>query len=439
MNVNDSKSKNNIIEKIYIKGKIKLSSPTLVACGDNEIADMQCIRDWTGNLIIPATSIAGVIRHYILDPLKKGTDIHSQLIKTWGSSDEDSHQSSFVFYDSLAITDVETTIRDGVELCPTSKTTIDKSKYDYEVILPQAIFSFRMEVNIRESDNAKIIKDTLNYIIIEMQAGNVNLGAKTSRGFGKFFLQDAELLSFNLDCPDDLEKWVDFQWDSDWRDSQRDFHTDLSYFFNPKKKKYDIEFSIPDSLLIRSINPDPAGHDVESLKCQGKAIISGTSWNGAFRHALIKAGYELACRGKMQKCINSLFGYVEKDTKKAKKSRISFNESYITEEISLTTLSNHNKVDRFTGGVVNGALFDEIPVYGGRVNLHVEIDDPKPFEEGLLLLALKELQNGIQTLGGNSNIGRGRLELRSLGFDSQTEKECFQALKYELTRRDDNE
>ena len=69
-----------------------------------------------------------------------------------------------------------------------------------------------------------------------------------------------------------------------------------------------------------------------------------------------------------------------------------------------------NKVDRFTGGVVDGALFDEKPVYGGKVNLNMEIKNAKDYEKGMVILALKELQNGIQTVGGGSNIGRGRLE-----------------------------
>ena len=65
------------------------------------------------------------------------------------------------------------------------------------------------------------------------------------------------------------------------------------------------------------------------------------------------------------------------------------------------------RIDRFTGGVVDGGLFDEEPVYGGRTRLRLEIRSPEPGETGLLLLLLKDLLTSDLVLGGTGSVGRG--------------------------------
>lgn len=107
-------------------------------------------------------------------------------------------------------------------------------------------------------------------------------------------------------------------------------------------------------------------------------------------------------------------------------------------------------MDRFTGGVVDSALFSEKPVYGGTVTLNVSIKKPtaahhrgtminkEKAEIGLLLLALKDIGCGIQPLGGDANIGRGILKLEKPGDMTingkpytDREDQCFRGvLKY---------
>ena len=67
------------------------------------------------------------------------------------------------------------------------------------------------------------------------------------------------------------------------------------------------------------------------------------------------------------------------------------------------------KIDRFTGGVVDGALFDEEPIYGGQLKVAMELRSPKEGEAGLLLLVLKDLLTGDLPVGGTSAVGRGVL------------------------------
>src|SRR5262249_55381721 len=88
------------------------------------------------------------------------------------------------------------------------------------------------------------------------------------------------------------------------------------------------------------------------------------------------------------------------------------------------------RADRFTGGVVDGALFEEEPNYRGRARLRLELRQPGPGELGLVLLVLKDLLLGDLPLGGAGSVGRGvvsgRAEVRVPGqeqpyvFDPRT-------------------
>ena len=72
-------------------------------------------------------------------------------------------------------------------------------------------------------------------------------------------------------------------------------------------------------------------------------------------------------------------------------------------------------VDRFTGGTVQGALYEEIPWIGGEIILPIRwrknglnLTDDEIC--GLLLWAGKDLQAGILAVGGETSVGRGIFE-----------------------------
>jgi CRISPR/Cas system CSM-associated protein Csm3 (group 7 of RAMP superfamily) len=76
-------------------------------------------------------------------------------------------------------------------------------------------------------------------------------------------------------------------------------------------------------------------------------------------------------------------------------------------------VQNRVAIDRFTGGAYETALFSEQPIFGGpdsRLTIRLRIINPKDYEIGLLLLLLKDLWTGDLALGGESSVGRGRLQ-----------------------------
>ena len=90
-----------------------------------------------------------------------------------------------------------------------------------------------------------------------------------------------------------------------------------------------------------------------------------------------------------------------------------FDKSFIQEE------QPRIRVDRFTGGAMNGALFQDHPVRKGKGKqlvfpLRMTVKDCSDSEAGLVLLLVKDLMTGQITLGANRTIGYGRIKGNSV-------------------------
>ncbi|WP_269849662.1 RAMP superfamily CRISPR-associated protein [Methanosarcina horonobensis] len=56
-----------VVGKTIVKGKLKLLSPLLLGSGNDDLADIEVMKDSKGNPFIPGTSLAGALRHYFED------------------------------------------------------------------------------------------------------------------------------------------------------------------------------------------------------------------------------------------------------------------------------------------------------------------------------------------------------------------------------------
>jgi CRISPR/Cas system CSM-associated protein Csm3 (group 7 of RAMP superfamily) len=109
----------------------------------------------------------------------------------------------------------------------------------------------------------------------------------------------------------------------------------------------------------------------------------------------------------------------QKEEDKPTGSRLIVHETVIKKGI-VDRVQNRVKLDRFTGGAYPQALFNQQPLFAKatsptRVKIQLELrktPDAHHFdaEVGLLLLVLKVLWTGDLPLGGESSIGRGRLQ-----------------------------
>jgi hypothetical protein len=115
---------------------------------------------------------------------------------------------------------------------------------------------------------------------------------------------------------------------------------------------------------------------------------------------------------KAEDFVNGMFGpsEIKADEKHAKACRVSVKETAVEKSTQLVV--TRVKIDRFTGGAYESALFSEQPEIGKpnaqSVTLDLTLRNPQDAELGLLLL--KDLWTGDLPIGGESSVGRGSLK-----------------------------
>ncbi|HNV06720.1 MAG TPA: RAMP superfamily CRISPR-associated protein, partial [Petrotogaceae bacterium] len=227
---------------------------------------------------------------------------------------------------------------------------------------------------------------------------------KTSRGFGKIKAKTAPtIIVLDMSKKQDIETWINFDWNTFTSNTKLDnLGTAVQH---EQYITIQTELLIEKTLMIRSYAQDPNEEsDYRHITEEGKGIIPGTSWAGAFRHHIAKLLLDLNATD-YEKIIEELFGYVDEKTKTARRSSIIFEESKITQAKSL--YMTRVKIDRFTSGAYDSALFNEIPNIGGETKLTIKVRKDKEKYIGLIIMAIQDLKSGIMSLGGETSIGRG--------------------------------
>lgn len=71
-------------------------------------------------------------------------------------------------------------------------------------------------------------------------------------------------------------------------------------------------------------------------------------------------------------------------------------------------------IDRFTGGAKHGAKFDALPLYDPVFRPALLLWNPRPWELAALAFALRDLHDGLMTVGAHGSKGFGRAEVRGV-------------------------
>jgi len=396
-----------IIKRIYIKTTAVLESPAIITAGEDFNTDKDINIDKKGNALIQGTAIAGIFRQYLAGE-RQIKDEPQELKELFGNDHNKTTDSTLsnIYISDAYITTPKVGKRDGVKLELFSKIALDKSKYDYEILYPGQEFEIKIEVIIREKHQKyeQAFKNYLAQILDGLMNSKITIGAKTSRGFGKIKVKTAPTITaLDMTKKQDVETWINFDWNTFKP------NTTLQNLGTPIQNDQYItiktDLLIEKTLMIRSYAQDPNEEsDYKHITEEGKGIIPGTSWAGAFRHHIAKLLLDLNATD-YEKIIEELFGYVDEKTKTARRSSIIFEESKITQAKSL--YMTRVKIDRFTSGAYDSALFNEIPNIGGETKLTIKVRKDKEKYIGLIIMGIQDLKSGIMSLGGETSIGRG--------------------------------
>lgn len=403
---------NNISKKILYYINISCKTPICVANGNDGETDNDVLRDYNGNPFVSGSTLAGAFRDYF------GYMKYEDCIFGYSASDGINGRMSQLFISDLRFNteSIKVHVRNGVELSD-SKTAITGHKFDYEVVDSGVNGQFIMELIIRDGDkdSEEEKKKQIYRILNGLESGEIRLGTKKNRGFGRLVIKKISVKEFTKDNILDYRDAYNQNIYSKLEDSKDEIigHTSLDKYI-----KICVPLKLEGGISIREYSAIKGLPDFIHIKANNTPVIPGTGIAGAIRHRIKSILDELEIKNS-DKILNKCFGYV--DGNKAHISNIIFDESKIEKAHDLQVV--RNAISRFECATKDGALYKELASFEGTTEINIMVKrnikwsdnqdkdncDITNLAVGLLLLAIKDIQNGYLPVGGQTAIGRGIL------------------------------
>ena len=391
-------------KRTYYRLPLVLESALSIGGAYSFDTDADVIVDSRNMPFIPASSIAGVLRHASAEETAR---------KLFGSLDGD--DTVVRVFDACAEEGAAISVRDNVALEEDDKVAKQGAKFDRQVVDKGARFTAYLEL-VGETEGIDAEAE-IESLIAKLNHGQIKLGSKTTRGLGYVALENGtfEKVTFGTN---DVDAWLDFDMfeDACWANAKKIPVGKLTY----EGARFTLKLAVKGALSIREYTtelPDePAGEITApdykqlSLGATGNPLIPGSSWAGAFRAQYRKL------TGKSDREIGDLFGTVDD---KAARSKISFTESEVTDGSWKKPWKKitRNSIDRYTGGTIDGALFTELTHYGGETTLTIDIDEPKAEWLTVIIACIADLNNGYMAVGGLTSVGHGLFEVKDASLE----------------------
>ena len=376
-------------KKIYYRYRFETLSALSLGGADSLETDSDVAVDGLGRPFVPASSLAGVFRSTL-----------SERDAVLLLGDLEGNQSRVRIYDAVLSGDANVSVRDNVRLEKDAKIAARGGKFDYQVVDAGAQFTGILEVcdASGELDSAGYIKRFFELL----NSGMLRIGAKKTRGLGRVSFPSGAVERVSFGC-DQVDAWLAFDAfdEESWENAEVVRLDDAA----PQGLLITLDLSVKGALSIRQYTTEAFGPEASpdyrqlALASSGEPLIPGTTWAGAFRSAY----------RKVSPCSESdLFGSIEG---RASLSRIVFSESIVKggEWKQIT----RNAIDRYTGGVIDGALFTELTHFGGSTTLELYVDKPRAEWIAPLVSLVADLHNGFLSVGGLTAVGHGLFSINS--------------------------
>lgn len=451
--------------------RVTVESVTPLALGSGEadgVLDSLVARDVNGLPYLPGTSIAGVLRHMEgvgQNPEENRITPEDNL---WGyQSRKVCHGSELIFSEGRMVGKDGKPV-DGLQKISANdefygqfmtdlpvrqharighRGTVDGSgKYDNQVVFAGARFTFEVEIVATDEVGA----DKLKGILANVGSDVFRIGGGTRKGYGQMKVIRAQYKSYDLNVESQRKAYLSHSArlsdDFDGADITKDLKKETEGW-----KSYTLTLKANDFFLFGSgLADDEADMTPVSEKViawegdkpsvttsRKRTLIPAASVKGALAHrtafyynkktqAFADQEPDLTKHiGAYNEAVKALFGYqspeAEDDEKKGKLHRgnVLISDVFL-EKVADTKILNHVKIDRFTGGAVDSALFSEKVSRGKDKEIKIELSvDTKALKERTetdkaasdvvwaFNAAIKDLLSGRLPLGGGVNRGNG--------------------------------
>lgn len=423
--------------------------------GSDILTDAPVAKDVNGLPYIPATSIAGVLRHAMGYADKDKDNSFGYL-----DNGDSGHGSDIIFTDAVMV-GKEGKALDGIQNIEwkdefyrvfqdlpirqhvriTEKGTAENNgKFDNEVVYKGTRFVFEIEL-VSEKDDKEHIEKAIGHL----RYSTLRIGGGTRKGYGKLSIVDCRQASLDLSNPEGLEKYLNKSsslaedWDGftekpdiksignpDWTHYQLKLRTLDFFMFGSGMGDSDAD-NVYVSELIVSWGSDDKPYIDKDKECkpQKRVLIPGSSVKGAIAHRTayhynkIKGNFAENYKdkekreeitGSNNKAVAEIFGKADGD--KFTRGRILIDDVIKGQAEPKSKPFFHNKIDQFTGGTMDGALFQEKVIYDKDTEYTFDIyvensaladDDIKK----AFVQSLRDICTGLLPLGGITNRGNG--------------------------------
>ena len=164
-------------------------------------------------------SIAGALRNYLRE-CEYGYGIEEQkndrATTLFGGTrrDPDGEQSPLIIHDAISLDIPTVELRDGVEIDSTTGTAKKGQKYDLELLAAGTEFPLSFELLVEKGKQEAEQQKLVNCLALALQGlekGEISLGMKKRRGFGRCHVQEWQVWKFNLEDEIDRTAWLNFE------------------------------------------------------------------------------------------------------------------------------------------------------------------------------------------------------------------------------------
>lgn len=390
---------------------IEAKTPLKVGGGKNDLfLDAPAQRDFNGLPMILGTLVAGILRRAFED--NAGKDAVNKIFGTRreekGRSEKESEDENLNLIGSRLIVSNALLVDENGKVCEqllsgkseflrlfdilpirdhvaigANGAAKDAGKFDEEVVFKGTRFKFSLELDGSKEE----FEEILNLLCDP----TLRLGSGSSKGFGLLGILEIKWGEFEL-----------YEYTSSLNDNPHglsDF--DLKGEINEKFIKYELKISPDDFFVFGSgfgdneADQTPALESVIDYKTgklsKQKILIPASSVKGALSHRtafyfnkINKQFSEKAKVGNENQAVREIFGYEKSKTENGAKGKILLSDCFLDyDEVKDTKVFEHVSIDRFTGGAIDAALFQEKAIaQRNNFEIEVEIEPDKTDKKG---------------------------------------------------------
>ena len=253
-------------------------------------------------------------------------------------------------------------------------------------------------------------------IFAALNSENIQFGGQKSNGCGYVRIDRLERAVFDMKKAEDRRNWAeeDSLPAGGYEDITKALPSGSGY-----RKAYEITVAgrTEGEMLVKGIavmDEDENAPDAVNMKnARGEYIIPGSSLKGAVRSQMERIASWLGC----EEVIQETFGCAAEADGRGTAGNIAFFDTVVGKaaDNDRAAVRHRIHIDKFTGGVMERALFSEKNV-SGEMKLRITVSDKNTPDRScaLLLLALRDLAIGVMSLGSGYNIGKGIMEVDTI-------------------------